>query len=416
MMLFWLILLAGFSLTASLDNGLALTPPMGWLTWERFGCNTDCEHDPKNCIGENLIKAMAHEMVDGGYLEAGYQYVCIDDCWPSKERDSEGRLVPDPKRFPNGMKALANYVHALGLKFGIYEDFGTKTCGGYPGSEFYLQTDANTFAEWGVDLLKFDGCHSNPKDMDAGYEAMSLYLNKTGRPILFSCEWPLYQSGSMTPDYDAIRRTCNMWRDYGDINDSWDSVLNTIGIVAANKFNQSSYAGPGGWNDPDMLVVGDFGLSPDQEKTQFAMWAMFAAPLLMSNDLRSISSVSRELLLNTRIIAVNQDKLGVQGTLLIELSNIQIWNRPILPKGSYAIVVLNRGEGGSAARISVKGQQLGLNDPKGYALVNVFDGSSMGYLTPTGSLELSINPTGVVMFTVTLKQDTTLHFVRYNKT
>ncbi|KAL8576377.1 hypothetical protein ACOMHN_048944 [Nucella lapillus] len=185
-----LALLAGVA--AGLDNGLARTPPMGWLDWERFRCQIDCKDYPNECISEKLFMAMADKVIELGLKDVGYEYINIDDCWLAKERDSQGRLVADPERFPSGIKALANYMHKRGLKLGIYEDFGSKTCAGYPGSEFFMQQDANTFAEWEVDMLKFDGCNSDPKDMPYGYPIMQQFLNRTGRPILFSCEWPLY--------------------------------------------------------------------------------------------------------------------------------------------------------------------------------------------------------------------------------
>ncbi|CAG5114833.1 unnamed protein product, partial [Candidula unifasciata] len=304
-------------LVGALDNGLALTPPMGWLSWERFRCNVDCQNDPDNCISEKLYMKMADLMVSEGYRDAGYQYVNIDDCWPAKERDSNGRLVADPVRFPNGIQALARYVHSKGLKLGIYEDFGSKTCAGYPGSEFYLETDAKTFAEWEIDSLKFDGCNSDPADMPYGYPVMGRFLNMTGRPILFTCQWPGYMYGAgLKPDYAAVRETCNQWRNYDDVQDSWGSVLDIIEHYGKDPGNFSAYAGPGGWNDPDELVVGDYGLSYYQQKAQFGMWALFASPLMMSLDLRSVDPAAKQLLLNKNIIAINQDPLGNQAVRL----------------------------------------------------------------------------------------------------
>lgn len=165
---FIILLFSYFKCTFSLDNGLAKTPPMGWMAWERFRCNTDCTTDPQNCISEKLFIEMAEIMAKEGYKEAGYQYVSIDDCWLENTRDKDGRLVSDKKRFPHGIRALADFVHSKGLKLGIYEDFGTKTCAGYPGSEYFLQMDAETFADWEVDMLKLDGCYSLPEQMDDG--------------------------------------------------------------------------------------------------------------------------------------------------------------------------------------------------------------------------------------------------------
>ncbi|KAK7503869.1 hypothetical protein BaRGS_00004992 [Batillaria attramentaria] len=236
-----------------LDNGLARTPPMGWLSWQRYRCNTDCKNQPEECISESLYKAMADRMVSDGYRDAGYVYVNIDDCWPAKKRDANLSLVADPDRFPSGIKALADYVHAKGLKLGIYSDMGSETCGGYPGSKFYMERDAQTFAAWGIDSLKLDGCYSTIDDFPIGYPIMGLELNKTGRPILYSCSWPAYYTGKkLIPPYKDIAQNCNLWRNYDDIDDSFDSVTNIIQWFAQDKGNFTKVAGPGNWNDPDM--------------------------------------------------------------------------------------------------------------------------------------------------------------------
>lgn len=394
-------------LAVALNNGLALTPPMGWLTWERFRCNTDCENQPDTCISENLIKTMANIMVKEGYLDAGYQYIIIDDCWLARERAPDGSLQPDPKRFPNGIKALADYVHNLGLKFGIYEDFGTETCGGYPGSEFYLMQDANTFAQWGVDYVKFDGCHSDRRDFDAGYEAFGLFLNKTGRRMVYSCEWPLYQSvAGIKPDYDSIARTCNLWRNHIDIQDSWESVVGTIRFYGRNEGNFAREAGPGGWNDPDMLVIGNFGLSYEQSKVQMAMWAMMASPLIMSTDLRNISPEMKAILQNKNLIAINQDPFGLQGTMkgTINGTNIDIWLRTLSGKGMQVIALLQLVNPGNPTLITVKARDIGLTATSGYSLTDAFTGELLVDVKgPDDMLKVLVNPDGVVMFTAKQK-------------
>lgn len=405
-----LILLLGltwqaFLLADALNNGVAPTPPMGWLTWERFRCDTDCKNDPENCISEHLIKVMADHLVNDGYLAAGYEYITIDDCWLAKERDINGTLQPDPERFPSGIKALADYVHAKGLKFGIYEDFGVKTCAGYPGSEFYMQTDAQTFAEWGVDLLKFDGCNSDYKDAIFGYPAMAMYLkmagDKTGRPILYGCEWPMYDyAHRVKSNYTAISETCNFWRNYIDISDSWDSVRTIIQYYGANPQNFSDEVRPGSWNDPDQLIIGDYSLSYDQQKTQMAMWTMFAAPLIMSVDLRTMPIESKAILLNKRMIAVSQDKLVRAGQLKFkEGSSLYTWVRPISPLGSAAIVFLNLADGGGPSKMNTTLFKLGLTNESGYDLTEVFDGINYGIYKPMDSFAFFVNPSGVFMIT-----------------
>ncbi|XP_020621332.1 alpha-N-acetylgalactosaminidase-like [Orbicella faveolata] len=221
---------------------------------------------------------MADRLAEDGYRDAGYTYVSIDDCWSNKERDPSGNLQPNSTRFPNGMKALADYLHSRGLKLGMYADYGTHTCAGYPGSIDHMEQDAKTFAGWGVDYLKVDGCHSKPATFDVGYPKFSQALNATGRPILLSCEWPDYQTKrGMKPDYPAIAKSCNTWRNYLDLQDSWESVLGIVEHFAQNQDTFTAVAGPGQWNDPDQLVVGDFGLSYEESKAQFALWSILAA-------------------------------------------------------------------------------------------------------------------------------------------
>uniref|UniRef100_A0A8C5PTV7 Alpha-galactosidase n=1 Tax=Leptobrachium leishanense TaxID=445787 RepID=A0A8C5PTV7_9ANUR len=302
-----------------LKNGLALTPPMGWLHWERFMCETDCKTNPWRCVSEQLFMQMADMMVFQGWLDAGYQYLCIDDCWLAPERDAQNKLQADPIRFPGGIKKLADYIHARGLRLGIYQDVGKKTCAGFPGSLDYYELDAQTFAEWGVDLLKFDGCYyGNLQQLEDGYRRMSMALNRTGRKIVFSCEWPLYARTLTKVNYSEVAEYCNSWRNFGDVADSWSSVKSILDLTSAVQDSLVPVAGPGAWNDPDMIVIGNFGLSMDQQITQMALWCIMAAPLLMSNDLREISAESKALLQNKEVIAINQDLLGAQGYKILK--------------------------------------------------------------------------------------------------
>ncbi|XP_055613035.1 alpha-N-acetylgalactosaminidase-like [Uranotaenia lowii] len=308
-----------------LDNGLARTPPMGWMTWERFRCITDCKKYPDECISEQLIKRTADLMVSEGYLAAGYDYINIDDCWSTHARDSEGRLVPDPDRFPSGMKNLSDYVHEKGLKFGLYQDIGTNTCMGYPGMKDHLEIDAQTFADWGVDFIKIDGCYADAIQMVDDYIIFGDLMNKTGRPILYSCSWPAYQEEKdVIPDYETLKKTCNMWRNWGDIEDSHSSVETITAYFSDNQDRIQPHSGPGHWNDPDTLILGNYGLSYEQSKSQLAVWTCLAAPLLLSNDLATVTPDVRELLLNSEIIAVNQDPLGIQGLMIKTDKRIEV--------------------------------------------------------------------------------------------
>ncbi|CAG0921212.1 unnamed protein product [Notodromas monacha] len=422
----------------ALENGLARTPPMGWLAWERFRCNTDCVNDPEHCISEHLFKTMADLVVSEGYRNVGYEYINIDDCWLARERDRRGRLQPDPIRFPSGIKALADYIHSKGLKFGIYEDYGNFTCAGYPGILGHLETDAQTFAEWDVDYIKLDGCYSHPKDMDRGYPEFGYFLNITGRPMLYSCSWPYYQLVSgMQVNYTLISEHCNLWRNFDDIQDSWDSVTRTIDYYGDNQDRIVPHAGPGHWNDPDMvLIIGNFGLSYEQCRVQMGMWAIMAAPLLMSVDLRTIKPDYKAILQNRDVIAVDQDPLGIQGKRIFKVvflseivlerhprfsavssklvadhnndKGIEIWARPVTPirsnRFSYAIAFLNRRVDGTPTEVSVTLQEMGLDNPAGYAIRDLFERRDLGVLTPPQRLKVDVNPSGIVLLRCELQE------------
>ncbi|XP_025421570.1 alpha-N-acetylgalactosaminidase-like [Sipha flava] len=309
----------------SLDNGLALTPPMGWLAWQRFRCITDCEMYPDECISEKLFMNVADLLVSEGYAEFGYKYVIVDDCWLATNRSNDGKLLADNKRFPSGIKALSDYVHSKGLKFGLYQNWGEKTCAGYPGVSGHEEQDAQQFAEWGVDYVKLDGCYSDIRDMEKGYAEFGKHLKNTGRPIVYSCSWPAYQEGKGMPiNYTALVEHCNLWRNYGDIDDSWTSVMDIADYFALKQEFWAPFAGPGHWNDPDMLLIGNFGLTVDQSKAQMAIWAILAAPLLMSNQLSAVRPEFKEILLNKGIIDVNQDALGIQGKRVFRVCNVYL--------------------------------------------------------------------------------------------
>jgi len=387
----------------SLDNGLALTPPMGWISWERFRCNIDCQNDPDNCISERLYKHMADLIVSKGFAAAGYVHVNIDDCWMSKERDADGRLVADPVRFPNGIKALARYMHSKGLKLGIYGDFGTKTCAGYPGSEFYMKIDADTVASWDVDMFKFDGCNSDAKDMKYGYPLMQHFLNQTGRAMVYSCEWPLYEWSQNLPrsSYTEIAKSCNMFRNYKDLTDAWYRVTDVIDYYGDDVGNFSAVSGPGAWNDPGLLVVGDFGLSDYQQRAQMGMWAMFAAPLMMSVDLRTVTPAAEKLLQNKNIIAINQDPLGDMAVRLFEVpGSISVWIKRLVhpTPGSVAIAILNKDDAGVPTVLPTSMSELGFKHPGGYKLTEVFDYLPMGKVALNQTFSVKVDPTSVFIF------------------
>jgi len=315
-------------------NGLAQTPPMGWNSWNHFGDQVD----------DAVVRETADAMVKNGMAAAGYVFVNIDDTWESG-RDEAGHLVPNAK-FPD-MKALADYVHARGLKLGIYSSPGPKTCGGYEGSYGHEEQDAKTFAAWGIDYLKHDWCSAGriypDADLQASYQKMGQALARCGRPIVYSlCEY-----GTRDVWTWGTKVGANLWRTTGDIQDNWKS-MSEIGF---NQSRLARFAGPGHWNDPDMLEVGNGGMNPTEYRTHFSLWCLLAAPLMAGNDLRTMTAETRDLLTNREVIAIDQDGLGQQGERLSARDGIEIWTKP-LHDGSLAIGVFNRTEAEQDAKFS----------------------------------------------------------------
>ncbi|KAL1110267.1 hypothetical protein AAG570_008344 [Ranatra chinensis] len=360
-------------LIEGLDNGLALTPPMGWMTWQRYRCITDCQKYPDECISDKLVRRVVDKMISDGYLDVGYEYIIVDDCWMENERDSSGHLVEDKVRFPYGMESLINYVHSNGFKFGIYEDYGRKTCMGYPGMLGHVQKDINKFADWGIDYIKVDGCYNDEVDLSDGYEMLKDALNNTGRPIVYSCSYPAYHDENSIPtDFMKLSKNCNLWRNYDDIQDSWGSVTDILDYFALKQDFIAKYAGPGHWNDPDMLLIGNYGLSYDQSKVQMALWAVLSAPLLMSVNLDTIRPEYAAILKNKKIIQVNQDPLGIQGLRVLRKNKIEVWTKKITPvigeNYSYAVAFYSRRTDGSPQEFNVTLRDIGLNFIGGYKL------------------------------------------------
>jgi alpha-galactosidase len=364
----------------ALDNGLAKTPPMGWNSWNKFGCN----------VSEELIKQIADAMVSNGMKDAGYQYIVIDDCW-QVDRDSQGNIIPDGKRFPSGIRALADYVHAKGLKFGIYSDAGTLTCEKRPGSRGYEFQDARQYAAWGVDYLKYDWCSTSTQNQQASYSIMRDALVKSGRPIVFSlCEW-----GSSKPWLWA-REVGNLWRSTGDIQDCWDCKRDWGGMgfvhILDLQNGLESYAGPGHWNDPDMLEVGNGGMTTTEYRSHFSLWCILAAPLIAGNDIRSMSPEIAEILTNKELIAVDQDQLGMQGRRVKRDAELEVWARQ-LADGSRAVALLNRGT--AEKNISVTWSEIGYPDYLPASVRDLWARKDLG--KRTGSFSATVESHGVVV-------------------
>jgi alpha-galactosidase len=312
-------------------ENLALTPPMGWNSWNKFGCN----------VNEQMLRGMADVLVSSGMKDAGYTYIVVDDCWHGT-RDSLGFIQADPLHFPSGIKALTDYIHAKGLKFGIYSCAGNKTCAGRPASRGHEYQDALMYAKWGVDYLKYDWCDTEGLNTVGAYTTMRDALYAAGRPIVFSlCEW-----GTSKPWLWATE-VGHLWRTTGDIAPIFDGVKNhgtwsSLGVMRILDLQDGlrQYAGPGHWNDPDMMEVGN-GMSVNEDRAHFSMWCMLAAPLMAGNDLSTMSKESREILTNKEVIAVNQDILGIQGFKYAVKDSVETWFKP-LNDGEWAACFLNR--------------------------------------------------------------------------
>jgi alpha-galactosidase len=379
---------------------LARTPPMGWNSWNHYGCNID----------ETLIKRTADALVSSGLRDAGYVYVNLDDCWHG-QRDADGTIQPDPQRFPSGLKALGDYLHERGLKFGIYSDAGERTCAGRPGSQGHEFQDARQYAAWGVDYVKYDWCNTgsgaaqrNPRE---AYATISRAIAAAGRPMILSiCEWGDNQPWLWGKEYG------HLWRTTGDITNCWDCELGhgnwlSQGVlrILDRQVPLRQYSGPGGWNDPDMMEVGNLA-SAAENRSHFAMWAMLAAPLIMGTDVPGMSAETRAILTNARIVAIDQDPLGLPAMRWRATRDYEIWAKP-LAGDRWAIAMLNRSD--EPRRVTADWAHGELRDDmhgrdpalatRTYSLENAWTGAAEG--TTASALVRTVAPHDTLVFTLT---------------
>jgi alpha-galactosidase len=350
---------------------------MGWNSWNKF----------RGRVSDKVVREIADAMVKNGMKAAGYLYVNIDDTWEGA-RDAQGAILTNEK-FPD-MKALADYVHGKGLKLGIYSSPGPKTCAGYEGSFQHEEQDAKTYAAWGIDYLKYDWCSARrvyePSAMPAAYAKMGQALLASGRPIVYS----LCQYGEQNVGEWGARAGGNLWRTTGDIRDTWSSMAD---IGFEKQLSREKYAGPGHWNDPDMLEVGNGGMSETEYRTHMSLWSLLAAPLLAGNDLREVAPGILDILTNKEVIAVDQDELGKQGVRVSKTGDLEVWARP-LAGGGHAVGMFNRG--GASAKVRARWSDLGITGS--HEVRDLWAHADRGKVS--GQYEAEVPPHGVVMVKV----------------
>jgi len=362
------------------SNGLSKTPLMGWNSWNKF----------RNQVSDKVVREIADTMVKSGMKAAGYIYVNIDDTWEAAHRDAQGNITTNNK-FPD-MKALADYVHSKGLKLGIYSSPGPKTCAGYEGSYQHEEQDAKTFSAWGIDYLKYDWCSASQvydntqATMAAAYAKMGLALFNAPHKIVYS----LCQYGNLDVGEWGERVGGNLWRTTGDISDRWES-MSRLGFEL--QPGREKYAGPGHWNDPDMLEIGNGGMTDDEYQTHMSLWCILAAPLLAGNDIRDMKPNIAGILMNKEAIAVDQDKLGKQGVRVAKNGDLEVWSKP-LADGGHAVGLFNRGADTSKVTCRPRTSALGSSSAGGGAVSSIGHCSRMGAITAaeTGTVHTSASP------------------------
>jgi len=394
-------LAVGGPASAQKAEGLALTPPMGWNSWNHYGCNID----------ETLIKRTADALVSSGLRNAGYVYVNLDDCWHGA-RDEAGNIQPDPQRFPSGMKALGDYLHQRGLKFGIYSDAGATTCAGRPGSQGHEFQDAAQYARWGVDYVKYDWCATglaeNQRNPREAYATMSRAIAASGRPMVLAiCEW-----GENEP-WLWGKQHGHLWRTTGDIINCWDCTVGhgswiSSGVLPILDKQEAvrAHSGPDGWNDPDMMEVGNLP-TLEENRSHFAMWAMLSAPLVIGTDVPAMKPEIRDILANPQLVAIDQDRLGIAAFRWIATPQVEVWAKP-LDGGRWAIAALNRT--GEAREVAIDWARYGelKDDLKGFkadfaqrqfGLTDVWTGREAG--DTSAILKRKIAPRDTLAFVLT---------------
>jgi alpha-galactosidase len=360
---------------------LAPTPPMGWSSWYGFGC----------AINDALYERTANAMVRSGMAAAGFRYVNIDDCWMARKRDSAGALVPNPVEFPDGISGLARYVHSLRLRLGIYLDAGSATCTGFPGSAGHYSQDARTIASWGVDAVKVDYCRARPAAPKPIYKRIQEALAATHRPITLNvCEWGYQDPWLWAPDIANSWRISGDYFSYGAPHNYWKAMLRVVDFNAG----LAGYSRPGAYNDPNQLLIGTGVLKVSEERVQFSLWSMMAAPLIAGGELSKISRGTLGILTNREVIAVDQDPAGLQGTRTTDDSAHQVWVRQ-LKDGSEALLVVNTSTRNATDKLDLS--HIGLPAASSYDVRDLWQHRST---RSSGTMLVKVAPHDVRMFRV----------------
>lgn len=384
------IALAALAGTAQAQKfeGLALTPPMGWNSWNTF----------QTQINEELIKGVADAMIANGMRDAGYNYIVLDDGWMAWQRDENGDLIAHPERFPSGMKALADYLHERGFQFGLYNCAGTKTCAGYPGSMGHEYQDARVYASFDVDYLKYDWCNTGTRDAKEAYTTMRDALYAAGRPVVFSmCEWGTAKPWLWAEDVGHLWRTTGDIMDCYDCTQRWSLGWKTI-VDMQHENDVASHAGPGHWNDPDMMEVGNHGLTLAESRAHFSFWCVLAAPLIAGNDVRNMTPEITAILTNKEAIAIDQDPLGKQGFRFYRDDEREIWIRD-LENGDVAVLVLNATDDKRVTEVDAKHLIDGyLWNSKEWGIRDIWQGKDLGTTLENPVIARELDPHDVMFF------------------
>ena len=363
----------------SYDNGLGATPQMGWNSWNHYHCS----------VNQSVMEATADAFIALDLPKFGYKYVNVDDCWAGS-RNANGYIQPNATTFPD-FQGMVDYIHSKGLLFRLYSDAGNKTCAGQPGSLSYEKEDADTYAKWKVDYLKYDNCDSVGTSPETLYPVMQKALNKTGRPIFYSlCEWGVDNPATWAPPVG------NSWRTTGDIQDDWSTMINTADL---NDI-WWKYAAPHGWNDPDMLEVGNGGMTTTEYETHFSLWCLMKAPLLIGCDVTNMSEDALRILTNSDAIAVNQDPLGVQGHKRTSDGTREVWAGPIShPSAGVALILLNRGS--ETTSVTAQWSNIGLQPTEQVEVYDIWQHNTLGMAV--GNITVSVPSHGVAFYRLTVK-------------